>query len=70
MLISVKLKQLRFTFPLFGQVTKVLGLLYLVILQSQIRSSFLVILTSLKKECKQKYKQSRQNNKNVENDSN
>ena len=36
----VKLKQLRFTFLLFGQVTTVFGLLFSVILQSQIWSSF------------------------------
>ena len=37
---SVKLKQLRLTVLLLGQVTKVFGLLYSVILQSPIRSSF------------------------------
>ena len=52
-LISVKLKQLRFTVLLFGQVTKVFDFLYSVILQSQIWSSifgnlFSVILTSLR----------------------
>ena len=47
MLISIKLKQLRFTVLLFGQVTKIFSLLYLVIFQSQIWSFFLVILTSL-----------------------
>ena len=34
-------QNLRFTVLLFGQVTKVFGLLYSVILQSQIQSSFL-----------------------------
>ena len=51
-LISVKPKQLRFTVLLFGQVTKVFGLLYSVILQSLIWSSFSVILTSLQKNLK------------------
>ena len=40
-------QKLRFTVLLFGQVTKVFGLLYSVILQSQIWSSFSVIWTSL-----------------------
>ena len=39
-LLCVKLKQLRFTVLLFGQVIKVFGLLYSVIFQIQIRSSF------------------------------